>query len=229
MSRREQRGASLVEALVGLSLGGVVAGLAVAHLGHQVHASRAMVEDARVAQDLRSVTDVVLRNLRTAAYWQASSSQGVWQVRTGQFAPALVQPTLSNPHRSVRAPSLAELHWTQSEMGDTARHDGAGIDQLGLRLHGGALQMKAGGRGSWQTLTDPDAFTITAFNARIDRTAVPLAALCTQVCLQAGCPTLEIRHATIEVRGHPAGAVARERRVVVHTRLRNDTIEGACS
>ena len=70
VSRRGQRGLSLVELLVGLALGLLVVAGGAALLARQhLREHRALLLEARLMQDLRTAADLVARDLRRAGYW----------------------------------------------------------------------------------------------------------------------------------------------------------------
>lgn len=61
-----ERGLSLVELMVGMAIGLVVVAAALLSLTHHLRASRSLVTQARLMQDLNTASDLIARNLRRA-------------------------------------------------------------------------------------------------------------------------------------------------------------------
>ena len=67
--RRGHRGASLVELLVGMAVGLLIAAGGVMLLTGNLRDNRSLILEARLMQDLRTASDMVARNLRRAGAW----------------------------------------------------------------------------------------------------------------------------------------------------------------
>lgn len=219
LGAKGQRGASLVELMVGLTLGLFVVVGAVSIFATQLGATRRTMLEARVNQDLRSAADLIARDLRRASYWQNALS--------GTIATGAGSATTPNPYRVVVSDDGSV---TYAFSRDEVEDDEMGTaEQFGFRLDDGVLQMQTAS-GTWQDLIDNTLVRITAFEITPQQTQLPLGDLCTTVCLPGtpNCPLTTVRHFDLLLRGQAVAdeAVVRELRVAV--RLRNDQLEGQC-
>lgn len=217
--RRAQRGVSIVELMVGVAIGLVVVGAAIHLSGRNIAASRGMLAEIRVNQDLRAVADLVTRDLRRAGYWD-NAVLGTLTTATSTTAQA-------NPYSAVSSLSNTVAYsFSRDSVEDNALGSG---EQFGFRLMNGAVEMQTAA-GSWQAVTDNGAVTVTQFTITPATTTLPLGHLCQKACLpgSAGCPTVTLRRFDIVLRGQSVrdSAVVRELRSSV--RMRNDRYDGAC-
>jgi prepilin peptidase dependent protein B len=141
MSTRLTLGYSLVELLVGCALGLVLTGMAVQLFARQMQAQREQLVEARLHQDLRAASDLIVRGLR----------------RAGQHG---MDDSAANPHRAIAitAASLTTSHTRDAQ--DNGVLDDR--ERTGFRLADGGLQAMVGGR--WQALTDPAVVRIVRFD-----------------------------------------------------------------
>ena len=220
--RSAMRGFSLVELLVGLTVGLVIAAGASAFLATTLREQRAVLVEGRLMQDLRTAADVVARDLRRAGYW-ASAPDGAWLPGA--------RATVANPYAAVTPTSAASDAVGFAYSRDTVENDVLdGNEQFGFRLRGGAIQMQLGA-GNWQALTDAGTLVVTAFDVTPEVQTVSLEAACPAACSasHAGCPPrLLVRSLAVHIAGHALAdpAVLRELRSSV--RLRNDPVVGTC-
>jgi type IV pilus assembly protein PilW len=217
---RAQRGASLVELMVGIAIGMIIVAGSFALFSTQLTATRRTMLEARLNQDLRSAADLVARDLRRASYWQ-SSLAGTKAIGSGSG-------TTPNPYRAVQSTGSSVAYgFSRDEEEDNTL--GAG-EQFGFRLTGeGMLQMQTAS-DAWSDLVDGKLVRITAFEITPREVELNLGDLCSKVCMPGdpNCPTTKVRHFDLLLRGQAVAdeAVTRELRLAV--RLRNDQLEGAC-
>ena len=218
--RAAQRGLSIVEMMVGVVVGLVVVGAATILSGRNIVNARSLLSEVRVNQDLRAVADLVTRDLRRAAYWD-NAILGVKTTATSTVAQA-------NPYSAVGTPDGSSI--TYSFTRDATEDDALGAnEQFGFRLQDGRVEMQTSD-GTWQSITDANAVTVTAFTITPTATTLALGHLCPVVCAPGApnCPTVTVRRYELLLRGQSTrdSAVVRELRSMV--RVRNDRFAGAC-
>ncbi|MEY4564834.1 MAG: hypothetical protein RLZZ618_4111, partial [Pseudomonadota bacterium] len=183
-------------------------------------------QEQRLVNDLRAAMDMITRDLRRAAHWQAAEA-GVW-------TPA-ASAVPRNPH-GVSFSATPYSHIDFSYSGDMSAADRvASNEQYGYRLRDGVLQVHVGAAG-WQAVTDPAALTVTALHIEPQAQAQELASLCSQPCVattQASAPTCPPQVHTIEVDVFLSARAAQtpqlQSQLRSRVRLRNDRVTGECA
>lgn len=216
-----QRGISLVELLVGVTVGMfVVAGAAVL-MSSQLGENRRLVLETQVQQDLRAAADIVVRDLRRAGHW-TEAHRGL--------VPAGAASAASNPYASVATDGAngagSEVTYAYAR---TAAENGAveASEQGGFRLQGQTIQMLLG--GNWQALTDVNTLQVTQFQVNINTQTLALPCAVPCPAGSATCPPQQLmRDVTVAITGRAAHDAAVQRSVRSHARLRNDEVSGAC-
>lgn len=212
MAVRRQRGISLVEMLVGITVGlFVVVGAAKLLVDYLIN-SRQVLLETRVNQDLRVAADVVVRDLRRAGYWSNSLSGATW-------------PAATNPFRGVTP--------TGVNVATTATYSYESGAIAGFRLGSatvsgqpvGVIEAHVGGV-TWQQLTDPTSVNITQFDVTPNIQTVSLGTYCTPVCAlgSPGCPTINVRRYDVVISGTAVSDSRVQRQLRERVRVRNDEI-----
>jgi type IV pilus assembly protein PilW len=226
---RAQRGISIVELMVGLTVGLIVLAGAMALFVNNTVNSRHMLVEARLNQDLRAVADVITRDVRRAGYW-GNAIEGTRAV--GVTTAALPNPyagitmTTSSVEYAYSKPTLDAGVWVEDE--DNTLNDNT--ESFGFRLNNSAVQMKAAGN-VWTNLTNPDAVRIDQFVLAPKVVTLPLGHLCVTPC-SAGtpnCPTVNVRSFTLTLSGHSATDTSIVRSLQTTVRVRGEQMEGKCS
>lgn len=217
---RRCRGLSMIELMVGITIGlFVMVGLSKMMVDHLLN-NRTLLIETRVNQDLRAAADFIARDLRRDGYWQ-NAQKGVWY-KGGATAPTI------NPYAaSASAPSATSAAYAYNKDADDAL---ATSEQFGVELNAGALRYKVG--NAWQQITDPNTTTITAFNVALtSQTAIDLTTFCVPALCSStlGCPQQLVRSFAITITAQAAGNSAVTRSIRENVRIRNDRITGACS
>jgi prepilin peptidase dependent protein B len=217
--RAASRGLSIVELMVGVTIGLLIVGAALQLSGRNIASARSMLTDVRVNQDLRALGDLVSRDLRRAGYWDNAI--------LGTRTTAAGSTTTANPYAGVTAGSATVTYaFTRDATEDNALGT---AEQFGFRLLDGRVEMQTA-QGTWQPVTDPAVLTITAFTITPATTVLPLGDLCPTTCAPGApnCPTVTVRRYDLLIRGQSVrdAAVVRELRSSV--RVRNDQFGGAC-
>lgn len=218
--QRRQRGLSVLELMIGVTVGMIVVSGALSLFVRNLNGSRLLVNETRLNQDLRSAMDLVTRDLRRAGYW-GNAIQGT-------IAQGATSATSQNPYSGVNTASASEVSYEFSR--DATEDNALGVaEQFGFRLSGGALQMNAGS-GGWSDITDTRSITITNFQITPTTTSLPLGHLCAKTCTVGtpNCPTVTVRSFNVLVQGQSVSDsnVLRDLRSTV--RVRNDQLAGSC-
>lgn len=229
-SRRAQQGLTLVELMVGLTVGLIVLAGAVVMASTQIGEHKRLVLETQLQQDLRAAADLMLRDLKRAGTWDTPQA-GVWS--SGNTEPR------RNPYDNV---SLAEggdrieYHYARhTDHSDPNANKSPEDNQVtsnenfGFRISQGRLEFMLGGQ--YQALTDPSTVIVTQFNVRIQPQSLSLPDYCTAPCpVGVDCPPrLEVRDVSITLEGQAAHDLKVKRSVDLRARLRNDRLVGACS
>ena len=214
---RRQRGLSLVELMVGITIGLFVVAAASLVVTSQLTDNRRLLLELQVQQDLRATADVISRELRRAGGRQLAA-EGVWSeanpATANPFGTITPTPTLP-PHTEIRF--------------DYER--GIGLQPLGFRFEKsgatgnvGVIQSHIG--NGWQDLTDRSTMDVITFTVTPHTPAIPdLVIPCPRLCPAGNnlCwPKLKVRayEVAIEARARTDDRI--KRRLVSEVRLRND-------
>ena len=219
---RRAAGLTLVELLVGLTVGIFVASEAAAWIAASLREQRAALLEGRLMQDLRTAADMVVRDVRRAGYW-AAATEGTWLPGTTAI--------VANPYGALAPLASASDAVAFAYSRDAVENDALDAnEQFGFRLRGGAIQMQMG--GGWQAITDVETLVVTGFQLTPDVQTVSLERLCPAACAasSATCPPrAEVRSLSVAIEGRAATDPSVVRSVRANVRVRNDAIVGACS
>jgi type IV pilus assembly protein PilW len=220
--RRLARGMSLVELMVGLTIGLFIVAGTLTLFANQISSARRLLQEARLHHEMRSAMDLVTRDLRRAGAWD-NAVLGV-----------AVKPNLYQPiavFRDAPGSDRIEHQFTRDANTPARGKENDIVDNnewFGFRLRNGVLQMKLGDSG-YQPLTDPAAINVLAFDIT-DGTllALTLPSACRGTCAGASCPTLTVRAYTLALTAQLASDATVRRTLTTTVRPRNDAIGGAC-
>lgn len=221
-----QRGLSLVELMVGVTIGLFILAAATLVVTSQLGDNRRMLTDAQLQQDMRATVDIAVRDLRRAAYW-GQAWNGVW-------APSVPQ-ALANPYTAVTAShstskgdSLVYDRSLDEERGVQSGTDNGQIDdneRVGFRYNASTSTVEMLIGDKWQALTDTAVMKVTQFDISFTSRALPLA--CGTQCPRGpnDCPMdLLVRDAAIVMSAEAAHDSNIKRSVRSDVRLRNDIL-----
>lgn len=229
---RRQRGLSLIELMVGITVGMIVVAAASLMMTTQLKEHKLLVLETQLQQDLRAAGDLMLKDMRRAGFW-AMPQNGVWA--DGSFA-----APVSNPYANVNATGDAQngqLDYQYSRHFDerdnaaayTNPENGAVDDneRFGFKLDSGVLKIRIG--TAWQPMTDPATLTVTSFQVNMQTQNLPLQEFCDRPC-PAGtvCPSLQVRQVNITLVGQAVHDSNVVRKVQLSGRIRNDGVAGSC-
>lgn len=227
--RQRQAGLSLVELMVGITVGLIVVAATSLMFSGQLAESRRLIAEAQVQQDMRASVDIIARELRRSG---ALGPDIDLQARVWALDSA-AEPAPNRPSSVLNVQSGGALAGTDDEVifayfpaGEPTRIS----DGFGFRLapERGTIQTRhvAGGAtgGNWQDLTDPATMRVTEF--AVTRVADSVTVIpCTKPCPSGDTScwpsvnqrTLEIRVTAV----HPAFPQM-QRTHESRVRLRND-------
>lgn len=229
---RSQRGVSLIELMVGITVGLIVTAGAIVMTVAQLGEHRRLLLETQIQQDLRAAGDLMLRDLRRAGYW-SQPERGIWA--PGAAAPV---PNAYSPLEEGEDDDKIEYHYSRAAGGIS----GGGIqgmvendavdsatEKFGFRISDDELQFRLGDR--WQPLTDRGVVKVTRLRINVRSQTVPLAGYCEVSCAiptNQSCLRQQVRNVDISLTGEAAHDRTVVRTINVSSRLRNDQIDGAC-
>jgi len=206
-----QRGLSLVELLVGISVGLFVLAGATLLLSTQLGDNRRLLLETQLQQDLRATMDIITRELRRAGVNTDQAVNNVWQPG---FAGAL--------NNALAPVTLAE---DGSEIVYRYRRLGA-EGPYGFRFADGRIRSLIG--GNWQELTDAAVMTVTDFSVVEEEEAVerlPCPKACSADPDDVSCwPTLTVRTFSVSIEVQSVSEPALRRSQNSRVRVRNDRL-----
>ena len=220
-SRQGMRGLSLVELMVGITIGMIIVAAATVLLGGQLTENRRLIAETQLQQDIRATTDIITRELRRsgAIANDTLAQQRMW-----------TNGSSSDPLHNLWAATLTPASGTPAEaVSFNYMPGGAGTDgPFGFRLNEttGAIEtrLRAGG---WQDLTDRNTVDVLDFTVeRVDDASLPIP--CSKACSDGttDCwPRLLVRALEVSIT-----ARARQDEQVVRTfrsrvKVRNDYVQ----
>lgn len=211
-SRRDQNGISLVELMVGVTVGLFVVAAAAMVAGTQLGSNRRLLLETQVHQDLRSSADIIARELRRAGYFEGAEA-GIWDGVTA--AP--------NSLAAILTPSPTEVGF-RYHRGPT--QEGPYGFRLDATAHSIRTNLGSGGASNWQELTDPRTLRVTELTITpvdVPEVILPCPKLCadgTNTCW----PRYGVREFVIYIAGESVSDPAVQRSLRTNVRLRNDLI-----
>lgn len=215
-SRSRQLGLSLVELMVGITVGLFIVAGTVMLATSQLSENRRVLLETQVQQDLRATADIIARDLRRAG--RQSDETALRNV--AQWSQPF--PPTQNLLAAIDI----------NAVGDDVRYrylQPTGVTQAGFQFDAasGRIRMLVG-PAAWQDLTDPNALEITDF--RVQQFNGPVAAVrlpCPRLCSDGteNCwPTLQVRELLITIAGRARSDPSVQHVVSTGVRLRNDVL-----
>jgi len=208
-----QRGLSLVELMVGITVGLFIVAAASLMVSTQLVDNRRLLLETQIQQDLRAAADIITRDLRRSGSF-----------RLDQGHVALANSSAGGADNILM--SVSPMAGTATTVVDYAyMRSLAEVGPYGFRLISGAIESRQGA-GGWQALTDRNTLLVTAFNVTPAH-ELPTVMACQRLCIDStqNCwPTLQVRRFDIEITGRAVTDAAVTRTVRTRVRLRNDDV-----
>lgn len=231
-SPSRQKGFSIIESLVGITVGLIVVTGALVLTSTMTSSNRNIIIETRLNQDLRASSDLIARDLRRAGYW-ANASSGVYVTGSNAVIPRNAYQFLipSSCDTSPLPAAVASAAVSASEIcyyieQGTSDNTLSSGEMFGFKLTSGIIYAFMGG-STPQALTDPNSIYITQFKLNPTSISINLSANCTGTPTNP--PTVVVREFEIELRGHPPSDTTMIRAVRTNVRVRNDAVTGSCS
>lgn len=227
---RRQRGLSIVELMIGVTIGLFILAGAALVLTTQLGDNRRLLLETQVQQDLRATADMIARDVRTAGYW-AHAYRQVW--------PEVATPFPLNPYALMTPREATDpvdtLTFSRS-LNEVGLQVGTDDDVVTANEQGGFRWNKTNGTidvqlsdGNWQALTDPAVLAVTDFSMVV--TAVDLALPTGATCQTGptGCPmVLSARDVQYTIAVEAVHDRSVKRTIRNRLRLRNDIPREVC-
>ena len=228
---RSSRGTTLLEILIGLTVGLFVVAGGLAMLANFTGENRRLLLETRLAQDLRAASDLITRDIRRAGYWTASTSS-VWtpggpavppQNAYRAFIPGSCDASpLAAAVPSPAASASALCYYVEQDTNNAADAS----DRYGFKLQSGVIYAMLAG-GAAQPLTDPNTITISDFVMTPRSQALSAAGFCKSTCT-VNCPRVVVREFEVLIKGNVPGNATINRFIRSDVRVRNDYYDGQC-
>lgn len=203
-----QRGFSLLELMIGITVGLFILLGASSLMVSQIGDHRRLALETRTEQDVRAVAELVARDLKNAGGW-TDPMKGVWS--EANAAP------IANPNGVVQILDGGATVLFRTRLGP------AGYKRDGL-------QMRRLDLGNWQPMTDPDTVKITRFEVTTNNQSMPLASSCALPCDGlANCPPVAtVRELRVRLEAEATHDARVQRQLDFTVRLQGDEMTGVC-
>ncbi|MCK0511268.1 PilW family protein [Aromatoleum buckelii] len=155
--RSTQKGLSLVELMVGVTVGLVVMTGITTFFVNYLQNNRQLIQMARLDQEMRTAMDIVARDIKRMGY-KRDVHLDILNLTQDSSSRAATFPIFLNPQADI---SGSEIKFWYDENSDDTLDTGATTEQHGYRLDSNTLQRRDG--GTWQAITDPNVTQITEF------------------------------------------------------------------
>jgi len=221
--RRLQSGLSLVEMLVGITVGLIVVAAASMTVATQLSDNRRLLMEMQLQQDLRAATDTISRELRRAGFWANAGTQVP--------AAGVASPDQRNPRAAlVGGSSKLEYQYDRSlaaPSNDFGFCQGSACPTASSGMIRSKLSRADGGGSFWHELTDDKAVNVTSLTIT-PVTSTPVKMACPTLCPgtnDTACwPTVAVREAIVTITGQSATDPSVQRTMSSRVRLRNDVV-----
>lgn len=210
---RGQRGASIVELMVGMTVGLIVISSITAMLVNALYANNDVIRASRLNQELRAAMDLIVREARRGGY-RSDHADFIGLLGTGQ--------TFSNTVEVSADGTQIDLAYDANRNGGSFSVD----ETYGFRLAGGAVQALRG--GTWSNLTDPGQTRITTlsfcFLPSDDNACLTEPPAASKVAIAGGATYVVVKELRITLTGESVADPSIVRSLRETVRVRNDEV-----
>ncbi len=221
--RRPQAGLSLVELMVGITVGLIVVAAASLLIGGQLAENRRLIAETQLQQDLRATADIIARELRRtgSAGRDADVQLHVWTLGSARDA----TPNWHGATLTPNAGTASEVRFGYLPSGASSMAPGG----FGFRLvpAQGQIQTFLTANGWWNDLTDRGTIDVTAFSVtRLPDVSyrIPCAKPCPVTGDSACWPTVNMRSFEISITARSRAVPEVVRTVTSRVRARNEQV-----
>jgi type IV pilus assembly protein PilW len=236
-----QRGLGLVELMVGITIGLIVAAGASMVAVNQINEHRRLMLETQIQQDLRAAADVLQQDLRRAGF-RGAVENGVWAPPTsvGTSAELGAQTASPNPYAALqleKTDGVVALRYLYARTGTSTTP--SANEHFGFKWVRNAktLYVLLGGTGdqeNWQPITDPETVRITDVAVNVAAQNIDMGAYCDKKCNSSPgataliCPSLQVRRVSFTITAEAAHDRSVKRTLTGVERVRADDVTGAC-
>lgn len=229
---RSRHGLSMIELMVGITIGLIVSAGASFLAVNQISEHRRIMIETQIQQDMRAVGEVLRQELHRAGY-SAMDAFNIWTPPTTSTASAITaQP---NPYAPItilnEGKDNSEIHYQYfTDKVDLAvSYSGTVPDysKFGLRIKNSTLEFQLG-LDNWQPLTDPEVIRFNKLSISADTQNIPLDDFCDKPCSGANCPSQTVRTLRIQTSGAAKSVPQLARTLAVVERPMTDDVSGVC-
>jgi len=223
--RTAQLGVSLVELMIGITVGLFVVAAASALVANQLGDNRRLLLEMQVQQDLRASMDIITRQLRRAGSGTANN------VQAGLAGATPAAGGAANPFGTVTPSAAPATETTFSYYFDASQQGPYGFKLDGVVIK--SLMKQALGSGyQWQDLTDRNTIVVTSFTVT-PRTVTSTPLPCPKLCPpDASDPTgrycwpkLVVRSYVVDIEAVAKSDAGVRRGLRTDVRIRNDLVQ----
>jgi type II secretory pathway component PulJ len=213
--RRQTRGLSLVELMVGITIGLFVVAAASLVVTTQLRENKQLLLETQLQQDLRASADIIAREIRRAGYTDTAEA-AVWNPGTGTSSTSDFQDL------DVTAGDQGAVRYRYKRADNTP-------GPFRYSVVDGVIKTQLSGLTPPQDLTDKNVLTVERLNIELT-SSTPVRLQCPNDCpppaLQpdACWPTVAVRDITVTVTGRAVSAPTIQRTITSRVRLRNDLV-----
>ena len=208
------RGLSLVELMVGITIGLFIVAAATVMVSGQLNENRRLILESQLQQDLRATTDIITRELR--------------RVGTDSAPQFLIATPTATASLNTFAPTTP-ASGAQTNVEFSYFRSGSEYGPFGFRLDGSVIQTQitTSGGARWQDLTDSAVMEVTNFSISINREPsqeLPCPKLCSSgdtTCW----PLMYVREFVIDISARMRNNPDIRRSMRSRVRARNDQVE----
>lgn len=223
-ARRCLRGFTLVELMTALAISLMLMSGALVMAGVQLGEHRRLQLETQVQQELRGTAELMLRDLRRAAFWDRSP-EGVWRLDGPAPEP--------NPYADLMLEDAGQrVSYSFARDGSVPGGDSV-RETSGFRLNEGRIDQLIAGRH--QPVTDPALLRVRDFEVRVSSLKRDLTDVCGSGsgggsgCGAGPCgPALLSRQVELILDAEAAHDARVRHRLTVRGLLRNVVLTGAC-
>ena len=212
---RAQRGMSLVELMVGITVGLFVVAAAATLMTNQLSDNRRLLVEMQIQQDLRASMDIITRQIRRAGAVTIESAEVGLATSTGVGGARPDYTTVTVTPISLTADDVRFVYYRNA----------AERGPYGFRLENNIIETLVAGAG-WQELTDANVMKVTAFTVTPVQVASTVLS-CPKLCSDetASCwPQLVVRDYTVSITAEARNDPTVRRSMSSKVRLRNDWV-----
>jgi type II secretory pathway component PulJ len=207
---RVERGLSLVELMVGATIGLFVVAAASMLVGTQLGENRKLILETQLGQDLRATADIIARELR-----RSGNSHDPWNNIATETSSATY-----NDRSEISTVGGIDFMYD--------REGTANRGQRGFKLEGGVIKTRLAPQTSYQELTDPATMEVTSFQIVqrvIPEQTLPCPRLCPGTNSTDCWPKLFVRAFTVTIEARSPNNPEVVRSLQSEVRLRNDQVK----